>query len=65
MFVRGILYYVIQCGTSAVYLWTKFALDICSYDSSQQYEKLTLLTWLLEAVQRLGTNSYLLQLVKM
>ena len=65
MFIRAIFYYVMPCRTLAVDTWTNCTVDICPYDTSQQYEKQTLLTCLLYAVQSLATNSYLLQLVKM
>jgi hypothetical protein len=47
MFIRAVLYYVIQCRTLAVYKWTNFRVDICPNDTSQQYKKQTLLTCLL------------------
>jgi len=46
MFVRAIFYYVSQRRTLAVYKWTNFRVDICSYYTSQQYKKQTLLTYL-------------------
>ena len=47
MFIRAVFYYVIQWRTVAVYMWTNCTVDICSYDTSQQYAKQTLLTdWL-------------------
>ena len=65
MVISVLFHYVIQCSTVAVWMWANCTADSSSFDTSQQYAKQTVLTDWSQAVQSLGTDSYLLQLVKM